>query len=88
MKEIEKKEATIIFYGIGAIFLWPLILYILWNNLIPSIFPGLVEQGFIASKITYFQAFFLRWMAQCIFSTIKMPFNNKKVDENRKTIYN
>ena len=46
---------------VAAILVGPWIVQLLWGWVVPDIFAGMVEEGLLLSKLTWWQAFKLSW---------------------------
>ena len=57
-----KEMALIILYAVLGFFLWGLIIYLLWNAIIPDVFPAV-------STITYMQAVGLKIFESLLFDS-------------------
>jgi hypothetical protein len=75
MKEMEKFFAVVGVVIVSALIIFitavlgGTILYFMWPVAIPAVFPKVVEQGVLASRLTWWQAVAFSWVAAILFKT-------------------
>jgi hypothetical protein len=70
--------------GVGLVFIIVLIalisgtiLYFIWPIAIPAVFPGLVEKGIIAGKLSWVVSVCLTWICGILIKASQSNTNNK-----------